>query len=81
MRDLSPGLSRAQAWAQAGAQARAQAGPKKSKKYKFSKSKSVSPKMSARSGLAEKQKNSRPHLGPFQAIFCVGRKNLKISKI
>ena len=34
----------------------------------------MSPKMSARSGLAGK-KSSRPHLVPPQAIFCVGRKN------
>ena len=48
----------------------------KSQKLKFSKSKSMSPKMSARSGLAGKRP-SRPHLGPSQAIFCVGRKNRK----
>ena len=34
--------------------------------------------MSARSGLVGK-KTSRPHLGPSQAIFCVGRKNTKMS--
>ena len=36
--------------------------------------------MSARSGLAGKRP-SRPHLGPSQAIFCVGRKNPKITQI
>ena len=41
---------------------------------------SVLPKMSARSGLAGK-KPSRPHLGPSQAIFCVGRKNPKNAKM
>ena len=76
-------------WAQAGPKPGprwAQAGPKpdiwdpnKLKKHKFSKSKSVLPKMSARSGLAGK-KTSRPHLGPSQAIFCVGRKNRKNTK-
>ena len=51
--------------------------PKKTKKKrKFSTSKSMSPKMSARSGLAEKR-TSRPHSGPSQAIFCVGQKNRK----
>ena len=30
--------------------------------------------MSARSGLAGKKKPRGPHLGPSQAIFCVGRK-------
>ena len=54
-------------------------GPKKIKK-KFSKSKSVLPKMSARSGLAGKR-TSRPHLGPSEAIFCVGRKNARNVKI
>ena len=54
-------------------------GSKKSKKQQFSKSKSVLPKMSARSGLAGKTP-SRPHLGPSRAIFCVGRKNLKIKE-
>ena len=49
---------------------------KKSKKIKLSKSKSVSPKMLARSGLVGKN-SSRPHLGPSLAIFCVGRKNRK----
>ena len=43
-------------------------GIQKIKKYKFSKFKSVLPKMSARSGLDEKRL-SRPHLGPSQAIF------------
>ena len=51
-------------------------GSKKSQKQKFSKSKSVSPKMLARSGLVGKN-SSRPHLGPSLAIFCVGRKNRK----
>ena len=51
-------------------------GSNKSKNWKFSKSKSVLPKMSARSGLAGKR-TSRPHLGPSRAIFCVGRKNPK----
>ena len=81
-----PGPSRAQAGPKLGP-SRAQAGPKpeiwdpkKSEKYKFSKSKPVSPKMSARSGLAGKR-TSRPHLGPSQAIFCVGRKNTKNDKI
>ena len=46
----------------------------KIQKKKISKSKSVLPKMSARSGLAEK-KNSRPHLGPFGANFSMGQKN------
>ena len=45
-------------------------------KYKISKSKSVLPKMSARSGLVGKN-NSWPHLGPFQAIFSMGPKNAK----
>ena len=44
----------------------------KSKEYKFSKSKSVSPKMLARSGWVG-QNNSRPHLGPFQVIFSMGQ--------
>merc|ERR1711924_35842 len=54
--------------------------PKKYKKEQFSKSKSVLPKMSARSGLAGKR-SSRPHLGPSGPIFCVGRKNQKNAKI
>ena len=65
----------------------AQAGPKpeiwdptKIKKSKFSKSKSVLPKMSARSGLIGKR-TSRPHLGPSQTTFCVGRENPKVAKI
>ena len=41
--------------------------PRKYQKWKFSKSKSTSPKMSARSGLAGKR-TSRPHFMPFQAI-------------
>ena len=49
-------------------------------KKKILKSKSVLPKMSARSGLAG-ERTSRPHLGPPQAIFCVGRKNQKNVKI
>ena len=52
---------------------------KESQKYRFSKSKSVSPNMSARCGLAGKR-TSRPHLGPSQAFFCVGRGNKKMSK-
>ena len=51
-------------------------GIQKIKKWKVSKSKSVLPKMSARSGLVGKQ-SSRPHLGPCQASFCVGWKNSK----
>ena len=50
--------------------------PKKSKKQKFSKSKSVLPKMSGIFFLAGKRP-SRPHLGPSRPIFCVGRKNPK----
>ena len=42
--------------------------PKNQKDGEFSKSKSVLPKMSARSGLAGKRP-SRPHLVPSQAIF------------
>ena len=74
-----PGPSRAQAWAQAGpsrAQAWAQAGPKpgpswepkKSKKTKFSKSKSVLPKMSGRSGLVG-QNPPGPIPGPLGPFF------------
>ncbi len=51
-------------------------GPKKSQNQKFSKSKSVLPKMLAMFLLAGKRP-SRPHLGPSQVIFCVGRKNKK----
>ena len=47
-----------------------------SQKYKISKSKSVLPKMLARSGLVGKN-SSWPQLGPSLAIFCVGRKNRK----
>ena len=54
--------------------------PKKSKKQKLSKSKSVLPNMSARFLLAGTKKTSRPHLGPSRAIFCVGRKNPKLHK-
>ena len=43
-------------------------GSNKSHKYKFSKFKSVLPKMSARSGLAEKRPRG-PHLGRSQDIF------------
>ena len=50
------------------------------KKSKFSKFKSVLPKMSARSGLVGK-KSSRPYLGPSEAIFSIGRKNQKNTKI
>ena len=72
-------------WAQAGpkwvgpswAQAR-NLGPQKIQK-KISKSKSVLPKMSARSGLVGK-KSSWPHLGPSGPIFCVGRKSPKNAK-
>ena len=42
--------------------------------------KSVSPKMLARSGLVGKN-SPRPHVGPSLAIFCVGRKNRKNTKI
>ena len=55
-------------------------GSKKSKKSKFSKSKSVSPKMSTRSGLVGKN-SSRPYFMQFQAIFCMGRKNRKNAEI
>ena len=53
--------------------------PKKSKNQKFSKSKSVLPKMSARFFVCRK-KASPPHLGPSRPIFCVGRKNPKIAQ-
>ena len=49
---------------------------KKINKQQTSKSKSVSPKMSARSGLVG-NKTSWPHLGPFQAICSMGRTNVK----
>ena len=45
-------------------------------KYKFSKSKSVSPKMSARSELVGKN-STWPHLGPSQANFSMGQKHAK----
>ena len=54
-------------------------GPTRPKKIKLSKSKSVSPKMSARSGLAGK-KTFRPHLGPSQAIFSMDQKKPKNQK-
>ena len=44
------------------------------KKWKFSKSNSMSPKMSARSGLAGKR-TCRPHLGPSQVMFSMDRNN------
>ena len=40
----------------------------------------MSPKMSARSGFAEKI-TSRPHLGPSQAFFCMDQKNTKHVKV
>ena len=46
------------------------------KNKKISKSESVLPKMSARSGSVGK-KSPWPHLGPPGPIFCVGRKNQK----
>ena len=46
----------------------------KNPKTKFSESKSVSPKMTARSGLVRK-KSSWPHLGPFQAYVSMDRKS------
>ena len=49
---------------------------KQSQKLKFSKSKSVLPKMSASSGLIGKG-HLGPHLGPSQAIFSMDRKNPK----
>ena len=69
-------------WAHTGPKWVGPRGPKpeiwdpKKKKSKFSKSKSVLPKMSARFLLAGKRP-SRPHLGPSWVIFCVGRKNPK----
>ena len=45
-------------------------------KKKISKSKSVLPTMSARSGLVGK-KSSWPYLGPSEAFFSIGRKNAK----
>ena len=53
--------------------------PKNKKNQKFSKFKSVLPKMLARSGLVGK-KSSRPHLGPSEAIFSMDRKNPKNAK-
>ena len=53
--------------------------PKKSKKIKFSKSKSLLPKMSTRSGLVG-EKSSWAHLGPSGPILCVGGKNPKNPK-
>ena len=53
---------------------------KKCQKYKFSKSKSVLPKMSARSGLAGKKQTREAHLGPSQAIFSMDRKNQNMCK-
>ena len=50
------------------------------KKYKFSKLKSVLPKMLARSGLVGK-KSSRPYLGPSKAIFSMDRQNPKNARI
>ena len=52
-------------------------GPKNQKLSKF---KSVLPKMSTRSGLVGKT-SSRPYLGPFEAIFSIGRKNPKNAKM
>ena len=54
-------------------------GSGKLKKWKLSKSKSLLPKMWARSGSAGK-KSSRPHLGPSHAIFSMDRKNPKNAK-
>ena len=50
---------------------------KKFQKSKFSKSKSVLPKMSARSRLVG-EISSWPNLGPFQTSCSMGRKNSKI---
>ena len=72
-------------WAQAGSKW-AQAGPKpeiwdpkKSKKYKFSKSKSVLPKMSARSGLVGKNP-PRPIWAPLGPFFAWAGKIEKMRK-
>ena len=43
--------------------------PKRYQKWKFSKSKSMSPNMLARSGLPGKKKTFQPHMGPFQTVF------------
>ena len=48
--------------------------PNKSKKQKFSKSKSVLPKMSARSGLLG-TKSFWPYWGPSEAIFSMDHRN------
>ena len=55
-------------------------GVQKMGKKTISNSKSVLPKMSARSGLVGK-KSSRPRLGPSEAIFSMDRKNAKNVKI
>ena len=47
----------------------------KSQKQKLSKPKSMSPKMSARSGLAGKR-TCRPHLGPSQVICSMDKKTI-----
>ena len=49
-----------------------------SRKCKFSKSKSMSPKMSARSGFAGKR-SSQAHLVPLQTIFSMDRKRTNIA--
>ena len=55
-------------------------GVQKHKKWKFSKSKTILPKMSARSGLVG-NKSSWPYLGPSQEMFVHRPENTKTKKM